>query len=170
MTVITRDNLQTAFAGESQAHVKYLAFADKAERENKPHIANLFRAIARAELVHAINHLRELGKVGTTAENLEAAKAGEDYEVDEMYFSFLAVADLQEDKGAIKTMTYAQEAEKIHSDLYAVARAAVEAGEDIAEATVWICPICGYTVLGDDVPERCPVCRALRKVFEEFSV
>jgi rubrerythrin len=170
MSAMTRENLQAAFAGESQAHVKYLAFAQKAERENKPHIANLFRAVAHAELVHAINHLRELGKIGTTADNLEAAKAGEDYEVDEMYAAFLAVADLQEDKGAIKTMTYAQEAEKIHSDLYAAASAAVEAGEDIAEATVWICPVCGFTVLGDDVPERCPVCKALRKVFEEFSV
>lgn len=170
MRAMTRENLQAAFAGESQAHVKYLAFADKADREGKPNVANLFRAVAQAELVHAINHLKELGGIGATADNLAEAKGGEDFEVAEMYAAYLAVADLQEEKRAARSMTYAMEVEKNHSQLYEAARAAVDAGEDLGQATVWVCPVCGYTVLGDDVPERCPVCNALRKVFQEFSV
>jgi rubrerythrin len=170
MRAMTRENLQAAFAGESQAHMKYLAFADKAEREGKPNVANLFRAVAHAELVHAINHLKELGGIGATAENLVEAKGGEDFEVAEMYAAYLAVADLQEEKRAARSMNYAMEAEKLHSELYAAARAAVDAGEDLAEATAWVCPVCGFTALGDDLPERCPICNTLRKAFKEFSV
>jgi rubrerythrin len=169
MHAMTRENLQAAFAGESQAHVKYLAFADKADREGKPNIANLFRAVAQAELIHAFNHLKELGGIGSTAENLVEAKGGEDFEVAEMYAAYLAVADLQEEKRAARSMTYAMEVEKIHSELYEAARAAVDAGEDLTEATAWVCPVCGYTVLGDDVPERCPVCNTLRKAFQAFN-
>jgi rubrerythrin len=169
MHAMTRENLQASFAGESQAHVKYLAFADKAEREGKPNIANLFRAVAHAELIHAINHLKELGGIGTTADNLVEAKGGEDFEVAEMYAAYLAVAELQEEKRAARSMNYAMEAEKLHSELYAAARAAVDAGEDIGEVVAWVCPVCGYTVVGDNVPERCPICNSLRKVFKEFN-
>jgi rubrerythrin len=169
MRAMTRENMQAAFAGESQAHVKYLAFADKAEREGKPNIANLFRAVAQAELVHAINHLKELGGIGSTAENLDEAKGGEDFEVAEMYAAYLAVADLQEEKRAAKSMNYAMEVEKLHSELYAAARAAVDAGEDLSEVTAWVCPVCGFTFLGEEPPERCPVCNALRKTFRQFN-
>jgi rubrerythrin len=170
MHTMTRENLQAAFAGESQAHMKYLAFADKAEREGKPNVANLFRAIAHAEQVHAINHLKELDGIGATADNLVAAKGGEDFEVTEMYAAYLAVAELQEEKRAARSMNYALEAEKLHSQLYAAARAAVDAGEDFAATTAWVCPVCGFTAVGDDVPERCPVCNTVRRVFKEFSV
>ena len=169
MHAMTEEFLKAAFAGESQAHVKYVAFAKQADKEGKPNIANLFRAVAYAELVHATNHLKQLGGIGSTGENLVAAKGGEDFEVDEMYAAYLAVAKEQQEKRAVKTMTYALEAEKIHSVLYGAAKAAVDAGEDLTEAQVWICPVCGFTVLGDDVPDRCPVCNALRKVFREFA-
>lgn len=171
MHAMTKEFLQASFAGESQAHMKYLAFADKAEKEGKPNIATLFRAIAYAEQVHAINHLKVLGGVQDTGENLVEAKGGEDFEVDEMYAAYLAVAELQEEKRAARSMVFALEAEKIHSELYAAAKAVVDAGEDLAEAKVWVCPVCGFTVLGseEDVPERCPVCNALKRVFKAFG-
>jgi len=161
--------LKAAFAGESQAHVKYLAFAEKAEKEGRPHIANLFRAIAYAELVHATNHLEALGGIGSTGDNLAAAKAGEDFEIEEMYPAYLETAKLQGEKKAGRSMEYALSAEKIHSELYAAAKKAVDAGEDIAEAKVWVCPVCGWTYTGDEPPERCPVCQALARVFKEFD-
>ena len=169
MRPMTEEFLKAAFAGESQAHMKYLAFAAKAEKDGKPNIANLFRAIAHAELVHATNHLEALGGIGTTADNLVVAKAGEDFEIAEMYPAYLATAELQGESKAKRSMGYALDAEKIHSELYAAARRAVDAGEDIAEARVWVCPVCGWTSSGDELPDRCPVCQALAKVFEEFT-
>jgi rubrerythrin len=148
--------------------MKYLSFAEQAEKDGKPKIANLFRAIAHAERVHATAHLKALGKVGSTLDNLGAAKGGEDYEVDEMYPAFMAVATLQGEKQAERSMHFAIEAEKIHAQLYAAARKAVEAGEDLSAARVWVCPVCGFTALGD-APEKCPVCNALQKVFKEFA-
>lgn len=170
MHAMTKEFLQAAFAGESQAHMKYLAFAEQADKEGKPNIGNLFRAIAHAELVHATSHLKVLGGIQSTAENLAEAMGGEDFEVGEMYAAYLAVAELQEEKQARRTMNYAREVEKVHSNLYQAARAAVDAGEDLAEVKAWVCPYCGFTMLGDDVPERCPVCNALGKLFKEFNV
>jgi rubrerythrin len=169
MRAMTEEFLKAAFAGESQAHMKYLAFADKADNEGKPNIANLFRAVAYAERVHATNHLKALKGIGNTGDNLVVAKAGEDFEIEEMYPAYLAVAELQEEKSAQRSMRYAEEAEKGHSVLYAAAKAAVDAGEDLGEAKVWVCPVCGWTTT-DDLPEKCPVCDALAKVFEEFAV
>ena len=169
MRAMTEEFLKAAFAGESQAHMKYLAFAEKAEKEGRPHVANLFRAIAYAEQVHATNHLKALSGIGSTGDNLEAAKAGEDFEVEEMYPAYLAVAELQDEKAAVRSMAFAEEAEKGHSVLYAAAKAAVDAGEDISEAKVWVCPICGWTTT-DELPDKCPVCNALARVFKEFDV
>ena len=169
MRPMTEEFLRSAFAGESQAHMKYLAFAEKAEKEGKPKIANLYRAIAHAERVHATNHLEALGGVQETGENLLTAKGGEDHEIDEMYPAYLETAERQGEKKAARSMGFALEAEKIHSELFAKAKEAVDAGEDIDEVKVWVCPICGYTVLGDEVPERCPVCNALAKVFAAFE-
>lgn len=170
MRSMTEEFLKEAFAGESQAHMKYLAFADKADKEGKPNIANLFRAVAYAEAVHATNHLKALKGIGTTEDNLVAAKEGEDFEVAEMYAAYLAVAELQGEKAAVRSMSYAEEAEKGHSVLYAAAKAAVDAGEDLAEAKVWVCPVCGWTTNDDELPEKCPVCDALAKTFKEFGV
>jgi len=167
MKTMTADNLHEALAGESQAFVKYLAFAAQADKEDKPNIARLFRAIARAEQVHATNHLKELGGIGDTAANLGAAIDGENFEVDEMYAAYLSVAEAQGEKGATRTMTYAIEAEKIHAKMYGAARTAAEAGQDAELGKIYICPVCGFTHIGEP-PERCPVCNASSKRFETY--
>jgi len=167
MRQMTKDNLKAAFAGESQAHMKYTIFAEKAEKDGYPEVARLFRAIAYAERVHATNHLRELGGIEDTAANLETAYSGENYENTEMYPAFDAVAKLQEEKGAIRTIHYALEAEKIHETMYVEARESVLAGKDIASAPVLVCPICGHTVIGE-APDRCPICGVRKDRYVEF--
>ena len=167
MRKMTESNLLAAFAGESQAHMRYLAFAERARKDGFPNIARLFEAISFAEQTHAISHLRELGLIKSTAENLQEAVAGETYEVEEMYPAFQSTAQLQGEKGALRSETYALEAEKIHAGLYQRARAAVEAGKDMEAGTVYICPVCGHTVIGA-APERCPVCGTPKDRFRAF--
>ncbi len=163
----TEKNLKEAFAGESQAHVKYLLFADHAEKEGKPNTARLFKSIAYAELVHAGNHLRALEAIKDTAFNLKTALNGEIHEVKEMYPVFYKKAQEEEEKQAQKTTRYALEAEKIHADMYKKAQGIVSAGNDIQLGKVYICPICGYTV-ENDVSETCPVCGAKSDIFKQF--
>jgi rubrerythrin len=153
----TIDNLKTAFAGESQANNKYLAYAERAERDKLPLVARLFRAIAAAEAIHARNHLRAMEGVKTTLENLTDAKAGEDYEVAQMYPPMIEAAHAEGEKKAERSMHFAIEVEKVHSELYGEAIKAVNAGHDLTEAAVRICPVCGHTVIGD-APDACPVC------------
>jgi rubrerythrin len=167
MKEMTRENLSAALAGESQAHIKYLAFATQAEKEGKPNIARLFQAIAYAEQVHATNHLKELGGIGDTVANLQTAINGENFEVDEMYAAYLAVAEEQEEKGAQRTMTYAIEAEKIHAGMYTDAKNTATLDQDIDIGQVYICPVCGFTHIGDP-PERCPVCNTKNRAFKVF--
>lgn len=167
MKEMTSENLKAAFAGESQAHMKYLAFAARAEREGKPNIARLFQAIAYAEQVHAFNHLKELGGIGTTVDNLASAIAGETFEVEEMYAAYLEVAELQEEKGARRSMWYAVEAEKIHAEMYNDAQRAAQANQDLEIPEVYICPVCGFTHIGEP-PDRCPVCNAKKESFKAF--
>ncbi len=164
---MTEDNLRAAFAGESQAHMRYLAFANRAEREGRANVARLFRAIAFAEEVHATNHLRELGLIGSTADNLVAALGGETFEIDEMYPAYMAVADLQAEKGARRSMGWAFEAEKLHAELYAGARSSVDAGQDIAAGEMHVCAACGYTIHGA-APDKCPICGAAGRTFHKF--
>lgn len=163
----TEANLKEAFAGESQACMKYGIFADKAERDGFPEVARLFRAIAFAERVHATNHLRQLGGINDTATNLGEAMAGENYEVTEMYPAFNAVAQLQEEKGAMRSIRYALEAEKIHEVMYGDAQTAVEDSKDIPSAPVFVCPVCGHTVIGE-APDKCPVCGLPHDKYKEF--
>ncbi|SNX53145.1 rubrerythrin family protein [Thermoanaerobacterium sp. RBIITD] len=167
MREMTKTNLSAAYAGESQAHMKYQIFADVAEKEGKPNIAKLFRAISYAERVHATNHYNTLGEVGDTVANLDKAIAGETFEVEEMYPAYKAVADLQEEKGANKSYNHAWEAEKLHAQMYKDAKEAALKGEDIKISKVYICPVCGYTTI-DTVPEKCPVCGVPRERFIEF--
>ena len=122
MREMTKANLTNAFAGESQAHMRYLIFADKAEKEGKPNIAKLFRAIAYAEQVHATNHYNALGEVGDTEKNLDKAIQGENFESNEMYPAYNAVAQLQSEKSAIRSIHIALEAEKIHEKMYTQAK------------------------------------------------
>ena len=167
MRKMTQANLEAAFAGESQAHMKYAIFADKAEKEGYPEVARLFQAISYAERVHATNHLRELGGIGDTAANLAAAMGGENYENTEMYPAFDAVARLQEEKGAIRSIHYALEAEKIHEVMYGEAKESVAAGKDIESAPVFVCPVCGHTAIGE-APDKCPVCGLPKDKYREF--
>ena len=167
MHEMTKENLKNAFAGESQAHMKYLVFADTAEKEGRPNIARLFRAIAYAEQVHATGHLRTLGNLGSTVENLQSAIDGENFEVEEMYPAYDAVAKLQGEKDAIRSIHYAIEAEKIHAAMYLEARQAAKEGKDAELGAVHICPTCGYTVEGS-APDSCPVCGAPRAKFVKF--
>jgi rubrerythrin len=164
---MTKENLKSAFSGETQVHMKYLIFADKAEEEGFKNIARLFRAIAFAEMVHASNHLNALNGSNITLDNLDIAIEGENFEVDEMYPSYKAVAELQDEKKAVKSMHYALEAEKIHAALYLEAKDAVTLNKDLEIGEVNICHVCGHTVIGN-APERCPICGVQRDKFKKF--
>ena len=168
MKQMTEKNLRDAFAGESQAHMRYLIYARKAEEEGKPNIARLFRAISFAEQVHAANHLKTLGDVGETVDNINDAIDGENFEVEEMYPAYDVVAKLQDEKGAVRSVHYAIEAEKIHAAMYTEARQRIKEGKDIDIGDVYICPVCGYTV-ESEAPANCPVCGVTKEKFVKFS-
>ena len=153
----TQENLQSAFAGESQANRRYLFFAEKAEKEGHPWIARLFRAGAESETVHARNHLEVMGGIGSTKDNLGAAISGENYEFTKMYPAFIEQAELENNKRARITFGYANEVEKIHHGLYQKALEALEAGQQLKDEPYFVCPVCGYTVAGE-APDRCPIC------------
>ena len=167
MRKMTEENLQAAFSGESQAHMRYLIFADKAEGEGRANLARLLRAIAYAEQVHATNHYRALQMIRSSTDNLQVCIDGENYEVEDMYPAYKAVAELQAEKGASQSFNYAMEAEKIHAVMYQEARQTVLTDKDIELKDVYICPICGHTVEGE-APERCPICGATKDKFRKF--
>ena len=167
MRKMTKQNLQDAFAGESMAHMRYLIFAEKAEKDRMPNLARLFRAIAYAEQVHATNHYRGLGMIKEITANLQTCIDGEHYEVEEMYPAYKAVAELQQEQGAVRSAHYALEAEKIHEAMYQEAKQTVATNKDIEIGPVSICPVCGYTVEGE-VPVACPICKAPRESFQKF--
>jgi rubrerythrin len=152
----TKENLQSAFCGESEAYQKYAAFAKKAEKDGFENIAKLFRTTAEAERIHAEGHLKAMDKIGTTLENLEAAIGGETYEYEDMYPLMYdqAVAD---DHKAKKMFGYALEAEKVHANLYKKALEAVKSGKDLDEVNIYLCPVCGYIEIGEPT-ENCPIC------------
>ncbi len=164
---MSKENLKNAFAGESQAYMKYILFAKKAEEEGFKNIARLFKAIAYAEQVHASNHLQALGLICSTSDNIKNAIEGGRYEVEEMYPSYNAVAKLQEEREAERTTSWALQAEKIHLTMYQKALKMVEGGKDIEISDIYICEKCGYTVEGE-LPERCPICGAPNERFKKF--
>ncbi|MGB9639465.1 MAG: rubrerythrin family protein [Anaerolineales bacterium] len=163
----TSDDLKAAFAGESQANRRYLAFAKKADEEGKPQIAKLFRAAAHAETVHALNHFRAAGEVKSTAENLQTAIAGENYEVVSMYPAFIKDAEEEGEKQALRSFTWAWEVEKIHEALYREALENLDK-ETQEEYDYYVCPVCGYTH-PRNAPEKCPVCGAPGSRFERIG-
>jgi rubrerythrin len=159
----TLDNLKDAFAGESQAFLKYTAFARKAEKDGFPNIARLFKLTAEAEKIHAGGHLNSMDGVGTTASNLQAAIDGETYEYTKMYPPMVEQAKKDDHKA--KTMFgYAVDAEAVHAKLYTEALKAANAGKDLAVTDFYLCPTCGYIEFGK-APEECPVCGALGSKF-----
>ncbi|MBN1148488.1 MAG: rubrerythrin family protein [Anaerolineales bacterium] len=165
----TAKDLKAAFAGESQANRRYLAYAKKAEDEGLPQIARLFQAVAAAETVHAHNHLRILGEIKSTAENLQAARGGEKYEIDTMYPDFMQDAEAEGEKKALTSFKWAWEVEKEHEVYYQEAIQAVEAGEALPEGDYYICQVCGHTHRGSQAPDKCPVCGAPARRFERVD-
>jgi rubrerythrin len=162
---ITENNLQEAFAGESQANRKYLAFAKKAEQEGYKQVAKLFRSIAEAETVHARNHLRELHGIKTTKENLNEAINGESYEFQKMYPPMIEDAKAEAKKGAEISFRYANEVEKVHAALY---KKALENIGNNPEIDYYVCKVCGYIAEGE-APDACPVCKAKKQLFKKVD-
>jgi len=164
----TQENLETAFAGESQVNRRYLFFADKAEKEGYPRIARLFRAAAEAETVHARNHLKTMGGIGSTKDNLQVAIKGELYEFTKMYPGFIEQAKAENNDDAQTGFDWANKVEKIHHRLYQKALKDLEAGKEIKDEPYFVCQGCGYTVAGE-APEKCPICGAPRSKFKRVE-
>lgn len=149
----TLKNLMEAFAGESQANRKYLAYSKKAEAEGNTNAAKLFKAAADAETIHALKHFEVAGQIGSTADNLKDGIEGETYEFEEMYPGFLEIAEAEGNKAAVRTFTYAMEAEKVHAKLY---KEALENIDQKEEVFYYLCPICGN--IEKAMPEKCNIC------------
>jgi rubrerythrin len=161
----TEKHLDAAFAGESQANRKYVAFAKQAEKEGYRQVAKLFRAAAEAETVHAHNHLRVIGRIKTTGENLKEAISGEIHEFKEMYPAMIEDAQAEGIKAAERTFTFANEVEKVHAGLY---QKALDKMDKLEEVDYFVCSVCGYTVEGEP-PDSCPVCGAKSAAFFEVA-
>ncbi len=164
----SEEGLKTAFAGESQANRKYLAFSKKAEQEGFPGVARLFLAAAAAETVHANNHLRVLRGIKSTTENLKEAIEGEFYEFTKMYPEFIDDAKTDGNESAQRSFNYANDVEKIHHELFKKALELLENGKDLEDKPMYVCSVCGYTHEGDP-PEMCPVCNSPKKVFNKID-
>lgn len=162
------DNLKAAFAGESQANRRYLAFAQKADAEGLKQIAKLFRAAAEAETVHALAHFRAQGGVKDTAANLEAAAEGERFEFQEMYPPFLAEAQKEGHKAAAASFKNALAVEEVHNALYKQALASIKQGKDLSATAIYVCGVCGNTVTGA-APDKCSVCGVDKARFSEVK-
>ena len=161
----TEQHLKEAFAGESQANRKYLAFAAQADKEGHPAIARLFRAAAHAETVHAHAHLRVLGGIRDTATNLREAITGETHEFQKMYPAMIADAEAEGKTAAVSSFRHANAVEKLHAALYQ--KALDNLGRN-ADTTYWVCEVCGHTV-ENEAPETCPTCGAKRQAFKKID-
>jgi rubrerythrin len=161
----TNENLKVAFAGESQANRKYLAFSRKAEQDGFPNVARLFRTAAEAETIHALAHFQNMGGVAATAENLRAAIEGETYEFTQMYPPMVEQAAAEKHR-AKNMLGWAVGAEAVHAKLYKLALEAVAQGKDLAETRFFLCPVCGHIEMGEP-PESCPICGAKREKFTQ---
>jgi len=164
----TSENLQDAFAGESQASRKYLYFAEKADQEGHKQIARLFRAASDAETVHARNHLKVMQGIKSTDDNLKAAIGGEHHEFTEMYPAFMKQAEVEGDKKANDSFDLANKVEQIHHRLYQTALSMLEKGQAMAEKPIYVCQYCGNTVEGE-APDKCPICGAPKKMFKRID-
>ncbi len=159
----TLNNLMEAFAGESQANRKYLAYSRKAEAEGKTNAAKLFKAAADAETLHALKHLEVAGKIGSTAENLQDGVAGETHEYTEMYPDFVKIAEEEGNKAALLSFTYAMKAEEVHARLYKEALKNIDQTEEIF---YYLCPVCGN--IETSVPDKCSICGVLGSKFIKY--
>jgi rubrerythrin len=164
----TNENVQAAFAGESQASRKYLYFAEEAEKEGQSQVARLFRAASEAETVHARNHLNVIDGIGTAVDNLKAAISGEFHEFTEMYPDFIAQSKEDKNPKAENSFNWANQVEKIHHSLYHQALKDLEAGKKSVNRPYYVCQRCGNTVEGE-APEKCPVCSAPKNWFKKIE-
>lgn len=160
----TIENLKDAFAGESQANRRYLAFAEKAEKEGLMQAAKLFRAAAEAETIHALNHLRITGEIKSTIENLDAAVSGETFEFKEMYPKYLSIAKQEEKNQAAWSFDVANKVEQVHAGLFSKAVEALRNNKELTKIDYYVCSVCGNTVEGM-APEKCPICGAPKTKF-----
>jgi len=182
MRKMTEQNLINAFGGESQAHMRYLHFANQAEKEKFNNVARLFRSIAYAEHVHAGDHYQELKHLdggfvansmaafgpGDTKKNLKLAIAGETFEIEEMYPVYIEVAKFQGEQGAQRTFEWSYGTEKMHKILYETALYTVDSGNDVTLGPIHVCEVCGYTLEGE-APDKCPLCQATKDKFTAFK-
>jgi len=164
----TDENLQEAFAGESQANRRYLFFANKADKEGYPWLARLSRAAAEAETVHARNHFNAMDGVGSTKANLNAGVIGEHQEFTAMYPRFIEQAKIDQYQRAEVTFDWANKVEEIHHGLFQAALKALDADESIKDEPIFVCQGCGNTVEGE-APETCPICGAPRSAFKRVE-
>ncbi|HHV65459.1 MAG TPA: rubrerythrin family protein [Peptococcaceae bacterium] len=159
----TLENLMAAFAGESQANRKYLAYSQKAEKEGKLNAAKLFKAAADAETIHALRELEVAGKILSTSENLKDAVAGETHEFKNMYPEFIEVAKAEGNKAAVSIFTFAMKAEEVHAKLY---QEALENLDETEEVFYYLCPVCGN--IEKSVPEKCSICGVSGEKFIKY--
>jgi len=164
----TDENLKAAFAGESQANRMYLAFAKKAEEEGLTQIAKLFKAAAEAETVHALNHLRVMGQVKTTVDNLGTSVSGETYEFKSMYPQMIEDAKAEGNKKAVQSFDYANKVEQIHANLYQKMLEALKNNKPVPAADIFVCPVCGNTFEGK-TPDKCPICATPKEKFMRIA-
>jgi len=164
----TLDNLKNAFAGESQANRRYLAFARKAEEEGLAQIAKLFRAAAEAETIHALNHVRIMGEVKSTLENLASAVSGETFEFKTMYPEYLNMAKNEGNQQATWSFDVANKVEKVHAALFSKTIEALKMGKKLTPVDYYVCGVCGNTVEGE-APDKCPICGAPKTRFFKIA-
>jgi len=160
----THENLKAAFAGESQANRRYLAFANKAEQEGFMQVAKLFKAAAEAETVHAMNHLRITGEIKSTLDNLDTAVSGETFEFNEMYPEYIKTAKQEGNKQAVWSFDVANQVEQIHAKFYKKAIDALKNKKPLDKVDYYVCSVCGNTVEGSP-PDKCPICGAPKEKF-----
>ncbi|HNX18406.1 MAG TPA: rubrerythrin family protein [Methanoregula sp.] len=165
----TQKNAMDAFAGESQANRKYLAFSEQAAADGFKNIATLYKAASEAEAIHAKKLLKVLGAVNQTEKNLEASIEGETHEYTSMYPAFIKEAETEKKSEALIAFTHAMKAEEVHAGLYKKALAAIKAGHDLGRETVYLCPICGNIMTGQ-APDKCPICGVFKKQFREITL
>ena len=169
MSSRTDENLSLGFTDESETHMRYLAYARQAAEEGYENVAHLFRAVAEAETVHALNHMDALGGVDETVENLKKAVAEEESEMFSLYPEFIKQARKEDRTEAVMSMTWIQQSEKAHFNLFRQALESLERGErDLEEESYFLCENCGFVAVGV-APANCPVCRAPQKMFREIA-
>ena len=159
----TLENLMAAFAGESQANRKYLAYSKKAEKDGKINAAKLFKAASDAETIHALKHFEVAGKVGSTSENLADAVAGETHEYTEMYPDFVKIAQEEGNKGAVQSFSYAMKAEEVHAKLY---QEVLDNLDQTEEVFYYLCPVCGN--IEKARPDKCSICGVSGEKFIKY--